>query len=241
MGDNHYIANCIWRVAGELFCVRTRDIMSDTLEVNTTVPVELDGTSKSTSPRSTQSGSNSMKAKACGQSVVDAKIAKSGSNSTKTKASVQSVVDAKIAKKNAKEKAEKKAAKVERIKTKASLAELVKWCESFTRVDQMEGRHRYDSDEFGVICCVDAEGDVACPVSVMQFLIDKKQLHSTEGDSATKCFYESEYDLISNFPEHLDRFAAVIQHGAKLARAAKIGDVKAGDYNEDDDSDDDDE
>ena len=159
----------------------------------------------------------------------------SKSTSPPVKASVQSVVNAKIVK----QKAKKKAAKVERIQRKANETELLKWCEGFTRVYHMEGRHRYACDEFGVICCTDAKGDIACPVSVMQFLLDKKQLHSTEGDSATKCFYESEYDLISNFPEHLDRFAAVIQTGAKLARAAKIGDVKAGEYNEDDDSDDD--
>jgi hypothetical protein len=145
-----------------------------------------------------------------------------------------SSVDAKIAKKKAKKKAEKAV----RIARKRAEAELFVWCGHFSRGYRVQGKTHFDCDEVGVMCSKDSQGDIACPISVIHFLIDNKQLHSTEQDSDVKCFYESEYDLISNLPEHLDRFAAVIQHGAKLARAAKIGDVKAGDYDEDDDSDD---
>ena len=156
---------------------------------------------------------------------------------SKSKTSTVFSADVKIAKK----KAKKQAAKVARITRKEYERELLECCEGFTRVYHMEGRHRFQGDDFGVICCTDAKGDITCSVSVMQFLLDNKQLHSTEGDSATKCFYESHYDRISNFPEHLERFALVIQNGAKLARLAKIGEVKAANYNEDDDSNEDDE
>ena len=146
----------------------------------------------------------------------------------------------KIAKPNADQKTIKKAAKAARKARKAKEQKLKEWCEQFSRASQMEGRHRFGSDEMGVIICTDAKGDIACPVSVMQYLIDNKKLHATEGDSALKCFYEDQYDRISTFPEHLERFAAVIRQGAQLARDAQIGDVKAGDYDEDAETDSDD-
>jgi uncharacterized Zn finger protein (UPF0148 family) len=200
----------------------TRDSMSDTVDTTTTI---LPDTNKSTTsnPSSPTKPTQSSSTHSC--------------NSFKNNVPILR----KISKQLTKQRAIKKAEKADRIARKANEKLLLEWCEKFTRVYHMEGRHRFSCDEFGVMVFSDADGDIACPVSVMQFLIDKKQLHATEGDSATKSFYESEYDLISNFPEHLDRFAAVIQTGAKLARAAKIGDVKAGDYNEDDSDNDDSE
>ena len=113
------------------------------------------------------------------------------------------------------------------------------WCKSFSRGYEFEATDEVGSDEIGVMCVKNESGLIACPLTVVQYLIENDEIHSVNEESDVKMFCESEYGPISSFPDQLDKFAALFAEGAKLARAAGVQDVKDG--GDEDDSNDEDE
>ncbi|KAJ1468531.1 hypothetical protein T484DRAFT_1755099 [Baffinella frigidus] len=123
----------------------------------------------------------------------------------------------------------KDARKNDRKTTKKAQEKLSAFCKCFTRGYELEVTREVDIDEVGVLEYQDKDQKIACPLTVMQYLIDNDELHSSSDESGAKCFCEDEYGPISDFPMQLEQLAAKFLEGAKLAREAGIDKVKCGD------------
>jgi hypothetical protein len=129
--------------------------------------------------------------------------------------------------------ASKLARKATRKITQTAEDRLLDFCKSFERGYELEHTREIDNDEPGVIMFNEGGVRFACPISSVQYLLENEELHDTNEESDVKCFSEDEYGPIAHFAEQLERLAAKLIEGAKLARAAGIQNVKEGAHSDD--------
>jgi hypothetical protein len=112
---------------------------------------------------------------------------------------------------------------------------------SFQRHFELESGEEVDQDCLGVVGHVEKGTFLGCPISNVFFLLENNEIDMVNEESSVKCFSESEYGRISEFPAQLDRLALHITKAAQLARDAGIDKVQEGDKEGDEDDEDEDE